>query len=233
MADREKILDRIAKLQALAGDRAATPEEAAAAAEAIARIIREHGLDDVDLGAAGVVHADVETGREKRQAIDALAPFVAWACGCVMVNHRDGNGYRIVYVGPDPAPSIATYLHAVCYRAVESAAAEFRQSVEYRKRRKASTRAAALKAFKAGMIERLGGKLARLGWLTKDQRDRLFIAYERRTGTTLGTAAPLKRPAQTKRYADARGRGHEAGSQVDIHRPIETGDDVKLIGRAG
>lgn len=230
MTDRQRILDRIRKLKALAGDRGATPEEAIAAADPIRRMIHEYGLDDVDMTAADIATDEVDLGRSKRQAIDLLVGFVAYATGCVAVTDRRPGGLVVVYVGADPAPVIAAYLHEVCYRAVECAAAEFRRSAEYLRRRKASTRSAALKSFKAGMIDRLGRKLAALGWLTKDQRDRLFLAYERRCGIALGSAEPLKAPSHTARYAGARYAGDQAGRDVDLHRPIAGAGDVGLIG---
>jgi len=81
------------------------------------------------------------------------------------------------------------------------------------------------------MIRHLRLKLVMLSWLNKAERDRLFLAYERRTGAVLTNSAPLKPVAQRKRFAGAREAGAEAGRAVDINQPIATGGgDAKLIG---
>lgn len=229
MADRDKILERIRKLKALA-ERGGTPEEAMAAAEKIRQLIAEYGLDQADVDAAEISVAAVDLGRAKRQQIDQLAGRVAYACGCTSIMQYSREGLMVIYVGPDPAPTIATYLHEVCYRAVESAAKAFRKSDEYRRRRRPNTRAAAVKAFKAAMIDRLGRKLVALGWLNSDQVNRLRLAYQRRVNRTLMTNPPLKAASKAQRFADARFAGDQAGREVDIRRPIETGGDVRLIG---
>lgn len=228
--DRSKILDKIRKLQALAGDRAATPDEAAAAAAAIRRIMAEHGLDEADAAAAGISIEDVELHRTRRQTIDQLAGAVAGATGCVHIMQVSEAGLRVRYVGPDPAPVIAAYLHDVCYRAVEAAAEAFRRSDDYRRRRKAKTRAAAVKTFKGAMIERLRVKLYQLHWLTPAQREELTQAYSRRTGAQLRSLAPVKAISRRARYADALRAGNAAGRAVDINQPIATGGEVKLVG---
>lgn len=230
MTDRDKILDRIRKLRSLSEDRGATPDEAAAAAAKIRQIIADYGLDQVDLEAVDITVDEVDLGRSRRQAVDDLVSLVAYATGCVAVFHYRRRGLGAVYVGADPAPEIATYLHSVCYRAIEAAATDFRRSDEYRRRRKPSTRAAAVRAFKHGMITRLGSKLVALGWMTGQQRDRLYLAYERQEGTKLVQASEMKAPSQTQRYADARQAGDAAGRAVDIYRPVGGGSDVKLIG---
>lgn len=231
MSERDKILERIRKLKALA-ERGGTPEEAEAAAAKIRQLIADYGLDQADVDAAEISVAAVELGRSKRQIVDQLAKCVAYACGCTSIMQYTREGLLVIYVGPDPAPVIATYLHEVCYRSVEEAAKAFRRTDEYRRRRKPNTRAAAVKAFKAAMIERLGRKLVALGWLKIDQLKRLQLAYERRANTTLRSTGPMKAPSRSQRWADARQAGDEAGRQIDIHRPVNGGSDVRLIGQA-
>ena len=227
--DREKILDRIRKLKALA-ERGGTPEEAEAAAAKIRALIAEYGLDQADIDASEISTNEVHLGRSKRQMLDQLAGCVAYACGCVSIFQYRRYALSVVYVGPDPAPVIATYLHEVCYRAVEAAATAFRRTEEYKRRRKPNTRAAAVKAFKSAMIDRLALKLVALGWLTADQRARLQVAYRRRTDQQLKSTTPLKSVSKAKRFDDARLAGDQAGGRVDIHRPINLGGDVPLIG---
>lgn len=230
MHARDKILERIRKLKALA-ERGGTPEEAEAAAGKIRQLIAEYGLDQQDVDAADISLEAVDLERSKRQVVDQLAGCVAYACGCVVIMQYSRRRLAAIYVGVDPAPVIAGYLHEVCYRAVEEAAKAFRRSDEYKRRRKPATRAAAVKAFKAAMVERLGMKLVALGWLTKDQRDRLNLAYERREGTQLRSPTPLKPVSQAQRLAGARHAGDQAGRQVDIRRPIDGGGAVRLIER--
>lgn len=230
MSDRDRILERIRKLKALA-ERGGTPEEAEAAAAKIRQLIAEYGLDQADVDAAEISAAEVELGRKKRQVLDQLVGCVAYACGCASILQYTRQGLLVIYLGPDPAPVIATYLHEVCYRAVQDAAKAFRQSEEYRRRRKPHTRAAAVKAFKAGMVERLSRKLVALGWLELEQLKRLRLAYGRRANLTLRPNAAMKAPSKAQRWADARHAGDQAGRQVDIHRPVSGGGEVRLIGR--
>lgn len=237
MSDREKILDRIRKLLALAGDGAAGIGEAANAAEIAARLIREHGFDDLDIGAAELDLEAVSLMRTKRQELDNLVNAVAAATGCLPVlryvratwrGRRQVQDIEVVYFGASPGPVIATYLHAVCYRAVESAMAAFRRTPEYRRRRNPRTKKAASLAFKKAMIAVLSDKLFGLGWLTSEERARLEDQYQRRSGRELTDLADTKQTKVSKRFNDATALGGMAGLDVDIHRPVSGAAPMRI-----
>lgn len=233
--DRDKLIGRIRKLFALANDRAATVEEAATAAGKAREMMREHGIDQVDLDAAEMASEEVALNRKKRTRMDNLIMAVAYATGTVpMLMIRD-SWRTASYFGPAPAPIIASYLHDLCYRAVQSEVKAFRKSPEYLRRRKANTRAKAAYAFREHMILVIRHRLLQLGWLTREEQERLAQHRDSQLQQRgYGLAAPVKRmkkPKHSARFDDAATAGAIAGASFQIEQGL-SGDpqERKAIG---
>lgn len=224
-ADQSKILERIRKLRALAGDRAATPAEAAAAAERIQVLMREYGLDQVDVEAAEMTREQVDLARIKSTDIDRLIIAVGAATGCfgilqeIVDERRRPVSVSAVYFGEAPRPEIARYLHAVCYRAVAAADRQFKQSAEYRRRRTIKTKRLAARHFRQAMIETLRRRLLALSWLKRHQLQQLQDLYAR-TGSGALVIAKKPKLKLDPRMLEAAFAGATAGRQLELQQPM-------------
>lgn len=231
MTDRQKTLDRIAKLKRLAADGAATEGEVQAALDRVSALMAEYGLDDADLAAAQMGTEAVDLNRSRRQLVDNLMGAIAQACGCVAVLSR-GSKLRVEYFGPDPMPTIAAHLHDVCYRAVSTLTKAYRGSTEYRRRRSAKTRSEAVRAFQQGALFMIRRKLREIGWIPQQRVEELYLSYERRHGGGLVVQKGLNGPGRPRRYANAAEAGLRAGQSIDLNAPV-TGSRALAIGRNG
>ncbi|MEQ8585266.1 MAG: DUF2786 domain-containing protein [Thalassobaculaceae bacterium] len=229
MTDRDKILDRIAKLKRLAADGAATEGEVQAALDRVRALMAEYGLDDVDLAAAQMGTEAVDLERSRRQLVDNLMGAIAAACGCVAVLSR-GSKLRVEYFGPDPMPTIAVHLHDVCYRAASHLTKAYRGSAEYRRRRTAKTRSEAVRAFQQGVLFMIRRKLREIGWLPQQRVDELYLSYGRRHGGELVEQKALNGPGKPRRYANAAGAGLRAGQSIDLHAPVTGSRSAAIAG---
>lgn len=233
---REDIMARIAKLRAMTTARGCTEAEAMAAAEKLARLMEEHGLDDADVEGADVEDADVDLGRRRQQPIDDLWAMVAWFCRCQVYWRATGASYRVVYVGRAPWPQVAAYLHEVCLGAGRRALNDFLKSPEYKRRRSTKTRAAARKAFAEGFVEILKVKLYRLAGAPSAEvlRDRDIAARWLDANVRIGgELRSIAKADRSRRLDDARVQGGLAGLGVEINHGVASGSAgaVALIGK--
>jgi|GEM_PF-2668900 len=233
---RDRLLQRIRKLRALAGDAGATPAEAAAAAERIQAIMRDYGLDQVDVDATEMVQEEVDLARIRSTDIDRLIAAVGAATGCfgvlqeVIDARRRPRAVSAVYFGQAPRPEIARYLHIVCYRAVAAADREFKRSAEFRRRRTVKTKRLAARQFRLSMIEILRCRLAQLSWLKAHQLQQLQDLYGRASRGELVTEKHRPRKIDP-RMLGAAIAGASAGSGVELHQPMaDTRPPVAAIG---
>lgn len=223
--DLDSIRRRIRALRAMTTDNGCTEAEAMAAAAKVMALMAEYGLDHAAIDAPEWQEECAPTqGRAGPQ--DDLWGMIATVCQCSAV-FRHGSGPRqVIYLGRAPWPEVATYLHQVCHGAVDRAAAEFRDTVEYRRLRKAHTRANARRAFMEGLIERLEFKVLyyakhRLGPLNKTAtvaaHDELARRYR------LKEAGVIKEAGKSRRATDFRHAGSRAGQGVTINPATATG----------
>jgi hypothetical protein len=231
MTPREKALEKIAKLRALAADDGATEGEVANAIDHIRILMEDYDLTEEDVDVAGLRIEGVDLGRSRRQLVDNLVQMIAMTCGCTAVLVR-ADRLRIEYAGPDPMPTIATYLHEVCYRAVEALTAEFKRTPEYRRRRKPRTRREAVRMFQQGVVHVLGQKLRAMAWIPGERVDQLKMAYRRKTGAvTRGVAGlPGVSRSRARNYMNDAASGVVAGRSVDLNAPVAS-REVPAIGR--
>jgi hypothetical protein len=154
-ANLDQLKARIRALQARTTDRGCTEAEAAAAAYAVATLLRENGLSDADVLTA---RATVEM-KVRAAVTDHLVKPVARLCRCRVFFSAGYKVRRATYVGREPYPEIAAWLHAVVMQAVERASRDFTKSDQWKRRRTARTRNQARAAYLAGFALRLQERL--------------------------------------------------------------------------
>lgn len=222
----EALRKRLAALRAVASGRGATEAEAMAAAQKMADLMREHRLtaDDVEY------EEDEAPLKTKRSTLrTGLLGTIAVCTNSVATLH---SGWQpcVIFLGKAPGPQIATYLHAICDRAIDRAIADFKQTPEYRRRRTLATRRAAVADFTAGMVERLSGRLYMMFRDGVDADARAAAARVR--DIRMPETTPTSIPERKVRFGNAAAAGYAAGHSVQLAHGVNGGKAVQQIGRA-
>lgn len=224
MTPRERLKAKIAALQAKTQAAGCTEAEAMAAAALAARLMAEHDFEqaDIEMTEAKAAHRWVSSQWRER-----LSATVAFVTNCAYVLDLDRQ--EVQFVGREPGPDIAAYLRDVCFRAVDRAVREFKDSSHYRRRRKLATRRQAVADFVAAMVNRLQSRLVVLfrPIIDKPARDEAKQALARLSpGEIISKPfAPRKKP----RFSDASVAGWIAGQDVALHHGVGASTAPKLI----
>ena len=222
----EALRKKLAALSALASGRGSTEAEAMAAAQKMADLMREHRLtaDDVEFEEA---EAPLKTRRATQRT--ALLGAIAVCTNSVATLRSDWQPCAI-FLGKAPGPQIATYLHAVCDRAIDREIADFKLTPEYRRRRTLATRRAAVADFTTGMVERLSGRLYAM---FRDGMDKDALAAARRVrDIRMPSTTPTSIPDRKVRFGNAAAAGYAAARNVQLAHGVNGGKAVQQIGRA-
>jgi hypothetical protein len=216
----DKIKARIRQLHQMTAANGATEGEVMNALAIAERLMREHGIDEAAIDAAGQTQVILSLGQRRRAPIDILMGAIAYFAE-VMVWRKKTSGLpdEAVYWGAEPDVLIAEYLHELCYHAVERSRLAFRGTAEYRRRRLPKTRRAAEKAFVLGMVDRLTRRL-----MTSKADDRARIAAKLARLDRLLAAQGMalinrkvRAPKTQARYREALSAGQRAGAALPLN----------------
>ena len=223
----KKILERIRKLLAMAGD-ASSPHEAAIAAKRAKALLNEHNLSEADVIAGGMTLDDFQTrdvGEARRRFpkwISILSPAIATYTGTSAVFHlvdlgpKSARGKQVRYRGHVDDLTLAEYLHVYLVRTVEN-----------------MTQAAGLKglgprnSFKCGMAQSIGEKLREMAaqeeeWFCQNSDSKALALADKKD-------AMIRQKFGETRYScratylfdsDAQACGQDAGRDVNIYRGL-------------
>lgn len=216
-----------AKLDALrrmTTTRGCSEAEALAAAEKAAQLMREHGLTDADLEFGEEWVATRSTGRALRDDL--------WSCVAKVTNTASiwtavGSGRRVVFVGREPGPQIAAYLHGVLNPAIDRVLREYRKSRSYTARRSPKSRRAAVGEFTVGMSRRL---MIRLIDMFRDtmSADELLAASAELDRRFPGRVVIKGKAAAVLRPTAASEAGWRAGAAVNLAHGVGGQNDQQL-----
>lgn len=212
------------KLQALLSMTTAagcTEAEAQAAAAKAAELMRRHGLTEADL----VMAREGVPCTTRPTVVDDLWHMLAWLTGCAMV--RDLPAGLMQYIGRQPGPTVATYLHVFLHRHIEAAVAAYKASPEYKRKRTIATRRRACEAFRAGMVDRFQVALVR--HFGRPDPLLLEAAKEYKLQLYGGSLVADGTREASSRHASARAAGHAAAAGVTLRHGVD-GAPVALIG---
>lgn len=229
MADIEAIKAKIRALQSRTTARGCTEAEAMAATEVALRLMQEHGLSDDQVA---ISERRVDLKRRGRSDIDGIWPMVARTARCACY-YSIGQTRSIAYLGRDPWPEVAAYLHDVIAGAVRAATREFHRSDDYRRRRSPRTRALAQRHFLRGLAEGLAFKL----WaLTRESQGDDAVKRDLAAAVAALDAmqdmrtARYKPPPNGHRYAGPQMAGRDAGRNANVSWGVNGAQPVHAIG---
>jgi hypothetical protein len=214
MGDKEALKARIRALRAKTVENGCTEAEALAAAEKVMELLARHGMAPGD---EEMAQEEIDLGRSTRSALEPLFGTIAWVCHCkAVLLIRDNQGVR--YVGRDPWPEAAGYLHAVVVGATHRALREFHASDAYRRRYRTNAKLVAQHHFLSNFMEVLSGKLMALKRARNEaEEQRRDLALANRVVEGKGFQDVNYREARRARaFADAARAGVRAGENAHI-----------------
>lgn len=217
--DREAAKKKIAALLKMTERSGCTEAEALAAAEKAATLMREYQLSEEE---AETTVKTAKVSSQGHSARDDLWAIVAFCTNTVPVVEVELANNQIAYIGQEPGPEIATYLHVLLDRAISAELRSFKESVFYRRRRTLSTRRAASRDFVLGLVHRLSRRLVDLfeTSIDREAHEKALVARDNLYGE-LSAVADRKRPGVT--YGEAASSGWQAGGKVNLAHGVSGG----------
>lgn len=220
MTGRKRLHAKIAALQAKTQASGCTEAEAMAAAAAAARLMAEHGLDQVDIEMTEATAPDSSTRTTNRTTWrDGLSAAIAYYTNCALLVRCDKGD--LLFVGREPGPDIAAYLRDVCFNAIERALREFKTTATYTRRRKLATRRAAAADFVDAMAIRLTIRLKELFGPIRNEA--AFQEAKQALAKRASGTVPMEIKGRKQRFANASSAGWRAGADVGLHHGVGGG----------
>lgn len=221
-------VERIRKLLALTVANGCTEAEAMAAAEKAAKLMAELGLEAADFS----FDAKTITVRMGWQSVRSrLWATIASYTNCAVTFLGGGE---VEYVGREPWPEVARYLHEVTNRAIDRELRTFKATKWYKRRSSLRARRAAAFDFTEAMVIRLQRKMANLFDGTYSiAAGKQAIAERDRRHSDLKTVPVTPRRGKLPRYDRAGIAGMEAGSGVTLSHGVDRAGDAPLLIEGG
>ena len=223
---RQAALERLRKLLRMTRANGCTEAEALAAAERAARLMAELRvtIGDLEFEERDVaVRGGWNSARSKLWL--TIATYTNTACVL--------SGRRLDYVGREPWPEVARYLHQVTDRAINQALREFQGEKWFQKRSSLRAKRAATHDFTVAMVARLKFTLHKLyapTYSAEAGRAAQAELARRRPNTT--TVTVTSRRPKLRPYDKAMARGSEAGDEVTLSHGVQGGTTPRQIGGA-
>ena len=220
--NREKIIEKIRKCLALG--RSPNEHEAAAALRQAQKLMRLHGIDELEVGEEAytqevVPHREYKYGRRKPLIIASVINLMAEAFGVeptwTYVRAGQGLVHGVIYFGPRARVLLAAHAHVVVYRAATAAWRAY--TAEHPDM---AGRPGARAGFYLGWCEAVREKVEALA-PTDEEREgtqRAVERYVRREGRELADA----KTGSKKIYTHAADTGKAMGADFDLHRPVSS-----------
>lgn len=228
MSRRDDLIRKLAALRKMTPENGCTEDEAMAAAARAAALMDEHGISEDEITDEPFEEREQPAPKRTDPYTD-LWILVAALCRCRTWRDRTGPRGRQVYFGQSSDLLIADYIHTVLKRAIERAQREFRQDLEYRRRRKDSTRRRAMLAFQEGLSQSLQRKVYDLMLQRYGGEDEAVTAINSRSAE-LGRELSLrgvglkpinrKDPSIGRDYGAGYHAGRAAGRAVDLNHGV-------------
>lgn len=214
MTPRERLKAKIAALQAKTAAAGCTEAEAMTAAALAARLMAEHAFDQAEIE---MTEASAPNKWQRSPWREKLSGGIAVVTNCDWIVRPDS--VDVLFIGREPGPDIAAYLRDICFRAVDRAVREFKDTPFYRRRRKLATRRAAVADFVDGMVNRLLMRMFELfkPIISKPAREEAKQALARRFAGDL-VSRPIRQ--HDRRFSQAAGAGWRAGADVALNHGV-------------
>jgi hypothetical protein len=227
---------RIRELLARTVDRGCSEAEAATAASIAERLMAEAGIDLDSLSSETPNSVIIPIAIKRSEADRLLGSVAARASVLIWTQSQSCLGRTVereaVYFGYDRDLLIAEYLHEVVYRTLAQLTAEFRKTVEYKRRRTPRTKRETLEAYRFGVIRGLVNALqsSEPGGYDVAVKLRRLNDAQRAAVPGLTNAKPLRSKRPSAAYQSAVSAGFDAAASRSIHDGVGRDQSPRMIG---
>ncbi|SEL25362.1 Protein of unknown function [Kosakonia sacchari] len=225
MSDKEKYLQRIKKLLAMARNNSSA-EEAALALNRARRLMELHKFSEVDVDCMDINEAStqkVPSHAEKTpEYVALLSNMIALVFGVKCYTTHGGDWGKkpkrtIHYYGPDERPEIAAYSFEVLGKQLQKARREYIATL--RKNIKPATKIARADTFCSAWVN--GAYAVVSCFMVTETESTLMDAYrERKFSQGMKTLEPRK-PGKARGTDDAAHQGWCAGRNAQLHHAVK------------
>lgn len=213
--DKQKVLDKVTKLMALANNPGANTHEAGIALRQARALMAQYNIESDELRASQVLEASIPTGTRRSPAdwLHALAATCAAAFDCSHLSYyHPVKGYCFKFLGKGIGPDMATYAYSSLIQQLQKAR---REHVSHQKRCQLKTKRRRGQLFAEGWIGAVAYKVREFAGGLDPESQADITAY-------LGVHHPeLKRSDITPSEA----KGHDLSS---LHAGIQQGQRAQI-----
>jgi hypothetical protein len=207
--------DRIKKLLGMTTANGCTEAEAMSAAARAADLMAKEGLRP---GEIEMDQDDIATRQGWGAVRSSLWNAIANCTNTAPITRWSAGRQVMTYVGREPGPEVATYLHFVTQRAIDRELKLFRATTWYKRRRTRKAKAQATADFTIGMVGRLQQKLRQLFASTSSGPALLEARAE--LDARFPDASDVATKPVDQKYWEASMRGREAGDGVALSHGV-------------
>jgi len=219
MTDKQKVLNKVAKLMALAECQGASPTEVETALRQARRLMTQYNLESIEIAAHAVDEASVatKTRRPPQNWLHALASTCATAFDCrhMAYLHRS-SGWSFKFLGKGISPKLAAYAYSTLHHQLVAAR---RAHVVQQKRCKLTTKRRRGRLFAEGWLNAISHKVAHFAGKLDEGVQREITAYleVHHPNLTTSTIEPLEAKGHDTVSILA---GWDQGRKANLHRGL-------------
>lgn len=225
MSDKEKYLQRIKKLLAMARNNSSA-EEAALALNRAQRLMEQHKLSETDVDCMDINEAStqkVPTHAEKMPEYMALlAEMIKRVFGVRFYTSHGRYNWgepakrTITYYGPDERPQVAVYSFEVLGKQLVKARREYIATL--RKNIKPATKIARADAFCSAWVN--GAYAVVSDFMVTEAESTLMEAWRERKLSSWMKTLEARKPGKARGTDDAASQGYQAGRNAQLHHAV-------------
>ncbi|VXC25488.1 conserved hypothetical protein [Pseudomonas sp. 8Z] len=175
--NKQKVLDKVAKLMALANSAGATPNEAETALRQARALMRQYNLEAVELIAHAVSESSIPTNtrRSPKDWLHSLASICASAFDCSHIAYfNQVHGWSFKFLGKGISPELAAYAYSALHHQLIAAR---REHVAQQKRCQLKTKRRRGQLFAEGWLNAVATKVAQFAGAMEDSTQQEIKAY--------------------------------------------------------
>ncbi len=223
--DKQKIIERIEKLKAMANDKT-SPHEAAIALRRIQKLMDKHNLSSEELELAKIKEETTDRISRNRRAIPEylsnLVVVIANAFECRALIHTAYSGTRATFCGIHPGPLLCKYATEVLASQLAKARADYIKTLPCYIPSRTKTDAA--NSFAMGWVLTAAEKANAISPKASVEKQKLLDDYIEKEIQPIGE----QRTTSSKGFADCMQDGREAAKDVQLNHGVDGQEQLKI-----
>jgi hypothetical protein len=227
--DKQKILDKVSKLLALANNEGASPNEAETALRQARHLMNQYNLESIDVAANGVDETSVptHTARPPKDWLHRLAATCARAFDCEhLACYVSQTGWSMKFLGKGLGPELAAHAYSALHHQL---VASRKSHVAQQKRCQLKTKRRRGELFVDGWLSAVGYKVVQFAGTVDAETTAQIQAYLSVHHPNL-KSLDMSRPEAKGHDARSLNAGWEQGKQANLSRGIGRSEQFSIGG---